>query len=91
MHHSEIVPPLICIPLLKVWGFTELNGERRHVRRIRVTGKDKTVRYFRLIYDYRECILSIPCVELMSRSRTSLKICLMYLQPVGYHYVFPVE
>ena len=40
----------------KVWGFTELKGERRHVRRIRMTGKDGKVRCFQLAYDYRECI-----------------------------------
>ena len=39
---------------LKVWGFGELNGERRHLRRIRVAGKDERASYYRLVYDYRE-------------------------------------
>ena len=47
----------------KVWGFAELKGERRHVRRIRMTGRDKKVRCFQLVYDYRECILAGPVLE----------------------------
>ncbi|KAF9648227.1 hypothetical protein BDM02DRAFT_3144633, partial [Thelephora ganbajun] len=36
----------------QVWGFTVVNGERRHARRIRITGKDGKTHYFRLIYNY---------------------------------------
>lgn len=36
----------------QVWGFAVLNGERRHVRRIRMTGTDKKAHHFRLVYDY---------------------------------------
>ena len=58
----------------KVWGFAELNGERRHVRRIRMTGADMKARYFRLVYDYRKYILVDPARSKLSttRSRTSL-------------------
>lgn len=76
MGRFEIALPLTHFPLLKVLGFAELNGERRHVRRIRITGADEKMRYFRLVYDYREYILVDPAyLELTrtSRSRTSLK------------------
>ena len=77
MHRSEAAPSFIYLSFLKVWGFAELNGERRFVRRLRVTGADNKERYFRLVYDYREYILVDPaCSELTltSRSRTSLKM-----------------
>ena len=97
MGRFGIALPLTHLSLLKVLGFAELNGERRHVRRIRMTGADKKARYFRLVYDYREYILVDPaCSELtrMSRSRTSLKMNSMFsliTQVVGYCYGFFVE
>jgi len=36
----------------QLWGFGELNGERRHLRCVRMAGKDERARYFRLVYDY---------------------------------------
>lgn len=60
MRRSDTVPSLMHLSFAKVWGFAELNGERRHVRRIRMTGKDNEASYFRLVYDYGECTLADP-------------------------------
>jgi len=35
-----------------VWGFEDINGERRHTRRIRFTGPDSENITARLVYDY---------------------------------------
>ncbi|KAL6310491.1 hypothetical protein BKA93DRAFT_883386 [Sparassis latifolia] len=38
----------------QVWGFEEVNGERRHTRRIAFSGPKEEKLHTRLVYDYRE-------------------------------------
>ena len=37
---------------VQVWGFTEINSERRHARKVHFTGSAGEVIEARLVYDY---------------------------------------
>lgn len=37
---------------IKIWGFSEINGERRHIRLVHFTGPKGEEINARLVYDY---------------------------------------
>jgi hypothetical protein len=54
---------------IQVWGFEEINGERRHVRHVDFIGpKDEHIQA-RLVFDFRELV---PLVDLHDRSTNSV-------------------
>lgn len=39
----------------KIWGFSDIDGERKYTRRVHFTGPEGEDIKARLVYDYRTC------------------------------------